>query len=116
MSNVTKNIFESITGKTIAIVYIFEGEDAPGFEHYHIWRGDVISEWLKATQDLRGLPFILDVRTFVEKAMNNTLPKIDYVINLNCGSCELSPMGIVPSVCGFLKIPCIPCDTAAIVS
>ena len=116
MSNVTKNIFESITGKTIAIVYIFEGEMSPGFEHYHIWRGDVISEWLKATQDLRGLPFILDVRTFVEKAMNNTLPKIDYVINLNCGSCELSPMGIVPSVCVFLKIPCIPCDTAAIVS
>ena len=25
-------------------------------------------------------------------------------------------MGIVPSVCGFLKIPCIPCDTVAIVS
>lgn len=111
-----KNLFEEITGKTIAIVYVFEGENAPGFAHYHIWKSDVISEWLKAIQDLKGLPFILDVRTFVEKAMTNTLPHIDYVINLNCGSCELSPMGLVPSVCGFLSIPCIPCDTVAIVT
>lgn len=111
-----KNLFEEIIGKTIAIVYVFEGENAPGFAHYHIWKSDVISEWLKAIQDLKGLPFILDVRTFVEKAMTNTLPHIDYVVNLNCGSCELSPMGLVPSVCGFLSIPCIPCDTVAIVS
>lgn len=110
------NIFKAIMGKTIAIVYAFEGENAPGFKHYHIWKSDVISEWLKAIQDLKGLPFILDVRTFVEKAMTNTLPNIDFVINLNCGSCELSPMGLVPSVCGFLSIPCIPCDTVAIVS
>lgn len=110
------NIFEEIMGKTVAIVYAFEGENAPGFKHYHIWKSDVISEWLKAIQDLKGLPFILDVRTFVEKAMANTLPNIDFVINLNCGSCELSPMGLVPSVCGFLSIPCIPCDTVAIVS
>lgn len=112
----TDNVFLQIKGKTIALVYVFEGEDAPGFEHYHIWKSDVISEWLKAIQDLQCVPFILDVRTFVEKAMNNTLPTIDFVINLNCGSCDLSPMGLVPSVCGFLSIPCIPCDTAAIVS
>lgn len=111
-----QSIFNEIMGKTIAVVYAFEGEDAPGFKHYHIWKSDVISEWLKAIQTLKGLPFILDVRTFVEKAMNNTLPHIDFVINLNCGSCELSPMGLVPSVCGFLSIPCIPCDTVAIVS
>lgn len=112
----TQNIFNEIMGKTIAVVYAFEGENAVGFKHYHIWKSDVISEWLKAIQDLKGLPFILDVRTFTEKAMNNTLPHIDYVINLNCGSCELSPMGLVPSVCGFLSIPCIPCNTVAIVS
>lgn len=114
--NQSNNPFEKVLGKTVAIVYAFEGEDASGFKHYHIWRADVISEWLKAIQDLKGIPFILDVRTFVEKAMNNTLPHIDYVINLNCGSCELSPMGLVPSVCGFLSIPCIPCDTVAIVT
>lgn len=116
MKTTYKNIFENVLGKTVAVVYTFEGEDAPGFGHYHIWKSDVISEWLKAIQNLKGLPFILDVRTFVEKAMNHTLPHIDYVINLNCGSCDLSPMGLVPSVCGFLSIPCIPCDTVAIVS
>ncbi len=110
-----QNILEKILGKTIAIVYAFEGEKAPGFKHYHIWKSDVISEWLKAVQNLKGRPFILDVRTFVEKAMSNTLPHIDYVINLNCGSCELSPMGLVPSICGFLGISCIPCDTTSII-
>lgn len=111
-----QNILKKIIGKTIAIVYIFEGESAPGFEHYHIWKSDVISEWLKAIQELKGLPFILDVRTFVEKAIANTLPCIDYVINLNCGSCELSSMGLIPSLCSFLGIPCIPCDTVSIIT
>ncbi|MDE6913580.1 MAG: hypothetical protein K2P35_07785 [Lachnospiraceae bacterium] len=103
-------------GKVIAVVYIFEGEDAKGFEHYHVWRSDVISGWLNAIQALHGLPLILDVRTFVEKAVNRTLPHIDFVLNLNCGSCSLYPMGLVPSVCGFLSIPCIPCDTVSIIA
>lgn len=107
---------ERIKGSTIAIVYIFEGEDAPGFEHYHVWKGDVIANWLRAVQYLGCRPFILDVRTFVDKAMNGTLPHIDYVLNLNCGSCELSPMGLVPSTCSFLGIPCIPCDTVGIIT
>lgn len=114
-----KNFSKELTqlyGKVIAVVYIFEGEDAEGFEHYHVWRSDVISGWLNAIQTLHGLPLILDVRTFVEKAVNRTLPHIDFVLNLNCGSCSLSPMGLVPSVCGFLSIPCIPCDTLSIVA
>lgn len=114
--NETNNIFKEIAGKTIAIVYIFEGENAPGFDHYHIWKSDVISGWINAVQTLHCMPLILDVRTFIEKAINNTLPQIDYVLNLNCGSCELSPMGLVPSMCGFLAIPCIPCDTVSIVA
>lgn len=109
-------ILENLCGKTIAVVYIFEGENAPGFQHYHIWKSDVITGWLQAIQKLRCLPLIFDVRTFVEKAVNQTLPNIDYVLNLNCGSCTLSTMGLVPSTCSFLGIPCIPCGTNAIIT
>jgi len=105
-----------LKGKTIAIVYIFEKEDAPGFEHYHVWKSDVIAGWLTAVQELECIPFILDVRTFVHKAINRTLPHIDYVLNLNCGSCELSSMSLVPSMCSFLSIPCVPCDAVSIVA
>ena len=107
---------QSIRGKVIALVYIFEGEDAPGFQHYHIWKSDVISLWMNAIQSLHCMPLILDVRTFVEKAINQTLPKVDYVINLNCGSCELSPMSLVPATCAFIGVPCIPCDAVTIVA
>ena len=107
---------ERVKGSTIAIVYIFEGEVALGFEHYHVWKGDVIANWLKAVQNLGCRPFILDVRTFVDKAMGGPLPHIDYVLNLKCGSCDLSPMGLVPSACAFLGIPCIPCDTVGIIA
>lgn len=104
-----------LKGKTIAIVYIFENEDAAGFRHYWVWKSDIISGWLNAVQEIGCLPFILDVRTFIQKAMNRDLPHIDYVINLNCGSCELSAMSLVPAVCSFLAVPCIPCDAASIV-
>lgn len=110
-----KNDLKELRGKTIAIVYIFEGEDAPGFEHYWIWKSDIISGWLNAVQEIDCIPFILDVRTFIQKAINHTLPHIDFVLNLNCGSCELSSMSLVPSMCSFLSIPCIPCDACAIV-
>lgn len=103
-----------LKGKTIAIVYIFEGEHAKGFEHYHVWRSKIISRWLNAVEELGCLPFILDVRSFVNKAMNNTLPHIDYVLNLNCGSKQLSSMSLIPSVCSFLSIPCIPCNSSTI--
>jgi len=102
---------KKVRGKFIAIVYSFEGENAPGFQHYDVWRADVISDWLNAIQEVGCIPYILDVRTFVYKAANNSLPHIDFVINLNAGNFELSTLGLVPSVCGFLAIPCIPCDT-----
>lgn len=103
-------------GKTIGVVYTFEGENASGFEHYHVWQSDVISKWLLAIQDLKCRPLILDVRTFVDKAIGGTLPNIDFVLNLNCGGCELSPMALIPSVCAFLHIPCIPCDASTILA
>lgn len=102
-------------GKTIAIVYIFEGENALGYEHYETWKADVISSWMFAVEELQCLPLILDVRTFVQKAMNKSLPYIDYVINLNNGTKILSTLGLVPSICSFLKIPCIPCNTATVI-
>ena len=111
-----KNKIGQLRGKTIALVYIFEKEDAPGFEHYWVWKSDIISGWLNAIQELDCLPFILDVRTFAEKAANRTLPHVDFVINLNCGSRVLSSMGLVPSICSFLAIPCIPCNTISIVT
>ena len=105
-----------VQGKTIAVVYIFEGEDSEGFEHYDIWKSDVISEWLGAIQENHCRPLIMDVRTFVQKAMNNTLPYLDFVLNLNAGNKILSTLGLVPSVCSFLNIPCIPCNTVAMIA
>lgn len=105
-----------INGQTIAVVYIFEGENIEGFKHYDIWKSDVISEWLMAIQQNNCIPLIMDVRTFIYKAMNATLPHIDYVLNLNAGNVKLSTLGLIPSVCSFLNIPCIPCNTVSIIS
>lgn len=99
-----------VQGKIIVIVYIFEGEDANGYGHYHIWKSDIISSWMLAVQELGCKPYILDVRTFMDKVAANALPSIDYVLNLNCGTINLSTLGVVPSICGFLNVPCIPCD------
>lgn len=106
----------TLQGKTIGVVYTYEGEDAPGFSHYHFWESDIISKWILAIQQLNCRPYILDVRTFVEKAIAETLPKLDFVLNLNCGGCELSPMALIPSICSFFHIPCIPCDSVAILA
>lgn len=105
-----------LSGKTVAVVYIFEGEDSDGYGHYDIWRSDVISEWLLAIQQLKCRPLIMDIRTFIHKAMSGTLPHIDYVLNLNAGAEELSTLALVPSVCGFLGVPCLPCNSVAIVA
>lgn len=106
----------TLQGKTIGVIYTYEGEDAPGFSHYHIWKSDIISQWLMAIQQLHCRPFILDVRTFVEKSIAGTLPKLDCVINLNCGGCDLSPMALIPSICEFFKISCIPCNAVSILA
>ena len=106
----------TIKGKTIAIVYIFEGDNSSGFEHFYIWKSNIISLWLRAVQDLECLPLIIDVRTFVEKAINKTLPCIDYVLNLNSGTNNLSTMALVPAVCSSIGVPCIPCNATAIVT
>lgn len=103
-------------GKVIAIIYIFEGEEAPGYKHYDAWRGDLIGEWVQVVQELKCMPLILDARTFVQKAMSYTLPKIDYVVNLNNGNVDISTLGLIPSVCSFLSLPCIPCSTVSIVT
>lgn len=110
------NSLNKIKNKTIAVIYIFEGENEKGYEHYDIWQSDVISEWISAIQELGCKPLILDVRTFIQKAMDKSLPHIDYVINLNNGNKELSTLGLTPSVCSFLNIPCIPCNTISIIS
>lgn len=111
-----QDAFYRIQGKTIAVVYIFEGEEGEGYEHYDIWQSDVICEWLNAIQLNRCHPLILDIRTFIQKAMSNTLPHVDFVLNLNAGNKKLSTLGLVPSVCSFLNIPCIPCDTVSIIA
>lgn len=114
MKGLTETI-NKLRGKTVAIVYIFENETAPGFDHYWVWKSNIITGWMKAIQELKCVPYILDVRTFVQKAIFGTLPCIDFVLNLNCGSINLSSMSLVPSVCSFLSIPCIPCDSSSII-
>lgn len=110
------NMLKNLRGKTIAIVYIFEKEDAAGFGHFLVWKEKILTGWLNAVYELECLPYIIDVRTFMQKASNYSLPHIDYVINLNSGCDELSTMGLVPSICSFLNIPCIPCDSTAILA
>ena len=109
-------LLNSIMGKTVAIVYIFEGDDSPGLDHFYSWKSNIIAGWMEAVQKLNGLPLILDVRTFVDKAINNTLPHVDYVLNLNSGTYLLSSMALVPSVCSAMNLPCIPCDATSIVT
>lgn len=111
-----KNALDTIKGKTIAIVYIFEKEDAEGFEHFLVWKDKILTSWLSAIYEIDCLPYIIDVRTFMQKASNYSLPHIDYVINLNSGCTKLPTMGLVPSICSFLNIPCIPCDSTAILT
>ena len=71
-----KDNFSKITGKIIAIVYIFEGEDDSGFEHFYIWKSNIIAKWMNAVKELSCIPLIIDVRTFFDKAINKTLPHI----------------------------------------
>lgn len=111
-----KEFLFRIQGKTIAVVYIFENEEAKGYQHYDIWKSDVISEWLMAIQENGCRPLIMDARTFIDKAINSTLPKIDAVINLNNGNVELSTLSLIPSICSFINIPCIPCNAVSIIS
>lgn len=110
------NLLDSIKGKTIAIVYIFEKEEAEGFKHFLIWKDKILTGWLNAIYEIECLPYIIDVRTFMQKASNYSLPHIDFVVNLNSGCTSLSTMGLVPSICSFLNIPCIPCDATAILT
>lgn len=109
-------LLDEIAGKTIAVVYIFEKETAAGFKHYDVWKSNLISCWLNAIQELRCIPYIIDVRTFLFKISNNTLPHIDFVINMNAGCEKLSTLGLVPSACGFQNVECIPCNTSAVIT
>lgn len=111
-----KEKLSKLKGKTIAIVYIFEGDVDSGFEHFYIWKSNIISKWMSAVQQLSCMPLIIDVRTFVDKAINKTLPHIDYVINLNSGTYNLSTMALVPAMCAAINVPCIPCNAVSIVT
>lgn len=100
--------------KTVALVYIFESENANGYNHYDIWDGKIISGWLQAIDELGCIPYILDARTFAFKAANGSLPHIDFVLNLNNGATELSTLAMVPALASFLALPCIPANASAI--
>ncbi|MCD7778536.1 MAG: hypothetical protein LUH47_08540 [Clostridiales bacterium] len=115
MSNTDLKL-DFLKGKVIAIVYIFEKENAAGFKHFLTWKEEILTGWLNAVYEINCLPYIIDVRTFIQKASNYSLPHIDFVINLNSGCYELSTMGLVPSICSFLKIPCIPCNAVSILT
>jgi len=110
-----KNEINQIKGKTIALVYIFENDKEYGMNHFFIWKSKILSHWMVAIEDLGCHILIIDVRTFVEKAMNKTLPYVDYVLNMNSGTFDLSAMALVPSTCSVLGIPCIPCSATTII-
>ena len=95
------------TGKIIAIVYTFTGDFSKS-KYYDAWKADVLSDWIRGVYDIKCTPLVMDFETFAFKAFNNTLPKINYVINLNNGSVDLSSLGLLPSICSYLNIPCIP--------
>jgi len=110
-----KAILDQIKRKNIALVYSFQNEDAIGFGHYDFWKFDVVSDWCKAVEQLGCIPYILDVRTFGHKALCDTLPPVDFIINLSAGNQSLSTLGLVPSIAGFMGIPCIPNNVLATV-
>lgn len=111
-----QNSIYKIQKKTIALVYIFENEKSVGYGHYDIWKSDVISAWILAIQEIDCKPLILDARTFAEKAFNKSLPQVDAVINLNNGNVNLSTLALIPSICSFMGIPCVPCNATSIIS
>lgn len=104
------NKIQAIKGNVIALIYAFENEEASGFSHYTFWKSEVISAWLTAVEELGCIPYMLDVRTFMQKASMGTLPHIDYCVNLNAGNRKIDNLCLVPSICSFLDIPCIPCN------
>ncbi len=110
------SVISALRRKNIALVYSFQNEEAAGFGHYDYWRFNVVSDWCKAVEQLGATPYILDVRTFGHKVINNSLPPIDFIINLNAGNQSLSTLGLVPSLAGFIGVPCIPNETLATVA
>ena len=105
-----KTSLNILKNKVIAIVYTFQNENWKE-KYYDPWKGDVIADWTRAIYEIKCVPYVIDFESFAQKAFNNSLPKIDYVINLNNGSKNLSSLGLVPSICSYLNIPCIPTKT-----
>lgn len=105
---------ECLVGKVIAIVYTFTG-DASALKYYDAWKADVLADWVKGVYDIKCVPLVIDFETFAFKAFNNTLPKIDYVINLNNGNADLSSLGLLPSICSYFNIPCIPNNSEVLI-
>lgn len=102
---------QAIKGKTIGIIYVYEKPDSQAKRHYDAWEGDVLSNWIHAVYELHGLPLVMDLNTFVEKMTNYSLPPLDYVVNLCNGFFDLPSLGLVPSLCAYYSIPCIPCSS-----
>jgi len=111
-----KKALDLVKGKTIAIVYIFENEEAEGYKHFYIWKNEILTNWISAIYQLNCIPYIMDLRTFMYKSSNNSLPQIDFILNLNNGCFNLSTMSLVPSICSFLNIPCVPCNSITMLS
>lgn len=107
-TNEYHKMLDSIKGKVIAIVYNFGKEKAPGYSIYESWKSDVISSWMVAVDELGAIPLVLDARTFISKIVNNTMPQVDYVVNLCNGLKDISVLGAVPAICAFAALPCIP--------
>lgn len=115
-TQILKNQLQNLQNKTVALVYIFEGEEKPRSKHFFIWKNDIISCWSNATSKLKCIPFLVDTSSFVDKAINHKLPDVDYVVDINSGTWDLSLMALVPSVCSDIAVPCIPSSAVTIVT
>ena len=46
--NEYENLLAQIEGSTIAVIYVFHGDNTSSFQHYDPWKSDVISGLAKS--------------------------------------------------------------------
>lgn len=116
MKNIDSELLRAASGKNIGLVYSHRADPNFSKKHYAFWKMDVVSDWALAVEALGAIPLLLDVKSFISKAVNGELGDIDYIVNLNAGNNDLGNLGIVPSICSYISTPCIPCNTSQVIT
>lgn len=111
-----KNYIKKIHRKKFALVYVDIKYKTEGYSFYDYWDEKVVNEWKNAIIELEGEPILYDINSFLFNASYDRLNNIDFVINLNAGIKNLSTLALVPSICAYFSIPCLPCDSNTIIA